>query len=301
MPSERLSMRRIRELLRLKYENGLPGRVIAAVAGAQQGGGARLPAAADGGGVELAAARGSDRYGAWSGGCFLGRRAPDRRGGRSPTGPMSTRELRRKGVTRIAALAGISRRSSGGLRLLLVLRALRRPGRGGSRRRCARRHGAGEKVFVDYAGDTIDIIDPASGAMRPMKLFVAAMGASSYIYAEARPRRRARRLDRLPCRAVRLLGRRARHDRLRQPQVGRDQARSLRAGDQPHLPGDGRATMGPASCRRGRTSRATRPRWSSRCCWSSAGSWPACATGASSAWPISTPPSPPSSANSTPG
>lgn len=29
MPSERLSMRRIRELLRLKYENGLPGRTIA--------------------------------------------------------------------------------------------------------------------------------------------------------------------------------------------------------------------------------------------------------------------------------
>ena len=25
------------------------------------------------------------------------------------------------------------------------------------------RHGAGEKVFVDYAGDTIDVIDPASG------------------------------------------------------------------------------------------------------------------------------------------
>jgi transposase len=49
------------------------------------------------------------------------------------------------------------------------------------------RHGAGEKVFVDYAGDTIDVIDPASGAARPMKLFVAAMGASSYVYAEARP------------------------------------------------------------------------------------------------------------------
>lgn len=49
-------------------------------------------------------------------------------------------------------------------------------------------HAAREKVFVNYAGDTIDLIDPATGAVRAMKLFVAAMGASSYVYAEARPR-----------------------------------------------------------------------------------------------------------------
>jgi len=48
-------------------------------------------------------------------------------------------------------------------------------------------HAAGEKVFVDFAGDTIDVIDPATGVMRPMKLFVAALGASSYVYCEARP------------------------------------------------------------------------------------------------------------------
>ena len=37
MPSERLLMRRIRELLRLKYENGLPGRTIAASLGLSKG------------------------------------------------------------------------------------------------------------------------------------------------------------------------------------------------------------------------------------------------------------------------
>ena len=46
-------------------------------------------------------------------------------------------------------------------------------------------HVGGKKVFVDFAGDTIDVIDPVTGEARPMKLFVAAMGASNYTYAEA--------------------------------------------------------------------------------------------------------------------
>lgn len=49
-------------------------------------------------------------------------------------------------------------------------------------------HAAGEKVFVDFAGDTIDVIDPVTGLARAMKLFVAALGASSYVYCEGRPR-----------------------------------------------------------------------------------------------------------------
>lgn len=47
-------------------------------------------------------------------------------------------------------------------------------------------HAAGEKVFVDFAGDMIDVVDPVTGEVRPMKLFVAAMGASNYVFAQAR-------------------------------------------------------------------------------------------------------------------
>jgi transposase len=36
-------------------------------------------------------------------------------------------------------------------------------------------HIGGEKVFVDFAGDTIDIFDPITGEVRAMKLFVAAI------------------------------------------------------------------------------------------------------------------------------
>jgi len=46
-------------------------------------------------------------------------------------------------------------------------------------------HRAGEKLFVDYAGQTVPIIDRASGEIRAAQIFVAVLGASSYTYAEA--------------------------------------------------------------------------------------------------------------------
>lgn len=46
-------------------------------------------------------------------------------------------------------------------------------------------HVAGEKLFVDYAGTTIDIFDATTGEVHACQLFVAALGASSYTYAEA--------------------------------------------------------------------------------------------------------------------
>ena len=48
-------------------------------------------------------------------------------------------------------------------------------------------HKAGEKLFVDYAGDTVPITDPESREVRQAQIFVATMGASSYTYAEAQP------------------------------------------------------------------------------------------------------------------
>jgi transposase len=46
-------------------------------------------------------------------------------------------------------------------------------------------HRAGEKLFVDYAGQTVPVVDPATGEVRPAQIFVAVLGASSYAYAEA--------------------------------------------------------------------------------------------------------------------
>lgn len=48
-------------------------------------------------------------------------------------------------------------------------------------------HKAGEKLFVDYAGDTVPIVNPETGEITAVQIFVAVLGASSYTYAEAQP------------------------------------------------------------------------------------------------------------------
>ncbi len=45
-------------------------------------------------------------------------------------------------------------------------------------------HPAGDKVFVDFAGRKVPIVDPVTGEVWYAPLFVAALGASSYVYAE---------------------------------------------------------------------------------------------------------------------
>jgi transposase len=47
-------------------------------------------------------------------------------------------------------------------------------------------HPAGERMFVDYAGQTVEVIDSATGEVRRAQVFVAVLGASNFTYAEAR-------------------------------------------------------------------------------------------------------------------
>jgi transposase len=46
-------------------------------------------------------------------------------------------------------------------------------------------HKAGEKMFVDYAGPTVRIIDRETGEVQVAQIFVAVLGASNYTYVEA--------------------------------------------------------------------------------------------------------------------
>jgi transposase len=46
-------------------------------------------------------------------------------------------------------------------------------------------HTAGERVFVDFAGHTMEVIDGATGEIHRAEVFVGVLGASSYVFAAA--------------------------------------------------------------------------------------------------------------------
>ena len=46
-------------------------------------------------------------------------------------------------------------------------------------------HKAGDKLYVDFAGDKLNIIDPQTGELQPVEVFVAILGASQLTYVEA--------------------------------------------------------------------------------------------------------------------
>jgi transposase len=46
-------------------------------------------------------------------------------------------------------------------------------------------HRAGEKLFVDYAGQTVPVVNPLTGEVHAAAIFIAVLGASNYTFAEA--------------------------------------------------------------------------------------------------------------------
>ena len=47
-------------------------------------------------------------------------------------------------------------------------------------------HRAGEKLFIDYAGQTVEITDRLTGEIRKAQIFVAVLGASNYLAGSVR-------------------------------------------------------------------------------------------------------------------
>ena len=101
-----------------------------------------------------------------------------------PNWPEVHKQLKRKGVT---------------LQLLVEEFRLNHPNAYGYSRCCElyrawahtaepvmiQEHKAGDKLFVDYAGHTMPITDPRTGEVREAQIFVATLGASNYTFAEA--------------------------------------------------------------------------------------------------------------------
>jgi len=76
-------------------------------------------------------------------------------------------------------------------------------------------HKGGEKVFVDYCGLTVPVIDADTGTESKAQIFVACLGASSYTFAEATPSQALPHWLGSHQRALSLLGRGARRHRAR--------------------------------------------------------------------------------------
>jgi transposase len=92
-------------------------------------------------------------------------------------------------------------------------------------------HPAGERMFVDYAGTTMEVIDASIGEVKTAQLFVAVLGASSFTFAEATWTQTL----------TDWIGSHTRggDDGLGQPQVRHHQGLLLRAGGEPQLCRDG--------------------------------------------------------------
>jgi transposase len=67
-------------------------------------------------------------------------------------------------------------------------------------------HRAGEKLFVDYSGKKPRIIDPRTGVVTEVELFVAVLGASNYTYVEATHTQQSRDFIASHIRALEHLG-----------------------------------------------------------------------------------------------
>jgi transposase len=185
MPAERTTMRQVREVLRLKFVGGVPTREIARRIGVAPSTvrttikrfeaaslGWPLPEGLTDAGLEA-------------------RLFPDagtKRGHRrlvEPDGASIHRELKRKHVTLSILWDEYIAHNPEGYRYSRFCE-LYRSWEGKLSVTMRQTHVGGDKLFVDYAGDTVPVIvDRLTGEVRQAQIFVAVTGASNFTYVEA--------------------------------------------------------------------------------------------------------------------
>src|SRR5271167_3753329 len=185
MPAERVSMRQAREIIRLKFSTSLPTREIARRLGLApstvretlsrlDSAGLSWPLPEGIGDAELEAA------------LYANRRS--KRGHRrhaEPDWPTVHRELKRKHVTLLIVWDEYIAADPDGYSYSRFCELYR-----GFEAKLSptmrQTHAAGERLFVDYAGDGAPVvIDRLTGEIRMAQIFVAVLGASSFTFAKA--------------------------------------------------------------------------------------------------------------------
>lgn len=182
MSKGRLPMRKIKEILRLKYENGLSVRKIGICCNLNRSTVSDYLARAKLAGISWPIPDGMDDETLEN--LLFPKNISTRRAIQEPDFPYILQELRKKGVT---------------LQLLWMEYKEQNPQGYQYSRYCElyqqwkktidpvmrQSYKAGEIMFVDYAGLTMTVADPTTGEKLPAYVFVAVLGASSYTYIEA--------------------------------------------------------------------------------------------------------------------
>ena len=183
MTAERLAMRQIRDILRQKWALGLSHRAVTQSLGVGLGTITSVLTRARAAGLDWPQVQAlpdtaleSRLYGRLEVAGQRQRPAPDC--------TWIHAERRRPGVTLELLHLEYLERHPDGYRYTRFCDLYRRWLR---RRRLSMRqvHRAGDKCFVDYAGQKPRLIDPITGAVGEVELFAAVLGASNYTYAEA--------------------------------------------------------------------------------------------------------------------
>ena len=183
MPAEPIAMHKIKELLRLKYDCALSHEQIARALSISKGVVAKYVKAAEVSGRPWADLSGTDEaelrrllgVGLRGRGASLGYAAPNL--------AAVHQGLKQKNVTLALLWEEYAQAADGPAYQYSRFCDLYREFARRLKRSMRQVHRAGEKLFIDYAGDTVPIVDAVSGEISRAQIFVAVLGASSYTFA----------------------------------------------------------------------------------------------------------------------
>lgn len=185
MARERLPMRNVREILRLRWERGLKVREVARSVGVSTGVVSKTVARARGLELTWAAVEALDDQALES--RLYGCREVVGKCNRPLPDPLWIHlELKKKGVTLELLHLEYLQNEPEGYRYSAFCNVYRKWKK---KRSLVMRqtHVAGEKMFTDFSGMKPCLFDAATGERIEVELFVAALGASNYTYAVATP------------------------------------------------------------------------------------------------------------------
>ena len=183
MPAKRLSMRKIKDVLRLCWGQGLSKRQVARSCGMSRPAVDAYLRRAEAAGLSWPLPVGLDD-GALARLLFPPAPPVPAAARGMPDWSDVHRELKRPGVTLQLLWHEYRQTHPHGYQYTWFCQQYR-TWRGKLDRVMRQVHRAGEKLFVDYAGMRAPVINPATGEVREAEVFVAVLGASNYTYAEA--------------------------------------------------------------------------------------------------------------------